>query len=72
MSANQLAEKKVEQAPVIEVKKDNVIGQKLTSVIFVCIAFVLLYLSLGTGNETMMWAGLGVTALSQVVMYLRF
>lgn len=72
MSANQLAEKRVEQAPVQEVKKDNMVSKKLSSVIFVCIAFVLLYLSLGTGSETMMWAGLGVTALSQVIMYLRF
>lgn len=70
---SELAQKKVEQAPATEVKKkDNVIGKKLASVIFVVISFVLLYLSLGTGNETMMWAGLGITALSQIVMYLRF
>lgn len=69
---SELAQKKVEQATVKEAKKDNVIGRKLFSVIFVAISFVLLYLSLGSGNESMMWAGLGFTALSQIVMFIRF
>lgn len=72
---SEVAQKKVEQSPAAEVKKtkaDNVIGRKLASVIFVMIAFVLVYFSLGTGSETMMWAGLGVVVLSQILMYMRF
>jgi len=72
MSVNEVAEKRIQETPVKEVKKDNVIGQKLFSVIFVAIAFVLLYLSLGSGSESFMWAGLGVITLSQIVMFFKF
>ena len=69
---SELAQKKVEQAPVTEVKKaDNVVQRKLVSIVFVAIAFVILYFAVSSGNETFMWAALGIMALSQVVMYMR-
>jgi len=68
---SELAQKKVEQAPAAEVKKANVIGQKLFSVILNAIAFVVLYFAVTSGSETFMWGALGFTVLAQVVLYIR-
>ena len=69
---SELAQKKIEQAPASEVKKaDNVTQKKLVSVIFVAICFVVLYFAISSGSETFMWGALGLTALSQVIMYMR-
>ena len=51
-------------------KQDNVVQKKLMSIILVWIAFVVLYFLLRTGNETMMWLGLGIMAVASGVLYL--
>lgn len=52
-------------------KNDNVVQKKLFSIILVWIAFVVLYLMLRTGNEMLMWAGLGIMAVSNAVLYMN-
>jgi len=51
-------------------KKDNVVQKKLFSIILVWIAFVILYFMLQSGNETMMWVGLAVMAVSNAFLYM--
>ena len=68
---SEVAQKKIEQAPVAEVKKKDVTGQKLFSVILNVIAFVVLYYAVGSGNETFMWGGLGFSVLALIVLYMR-
>jgi len=68
---SEVAQKKVDQAPAAEVKKANVIGQKLFSVILNAIAFVVLYFAVTSGSETFMWGALGFASLALIVLYMR-
>jgi len=69
---SEVAQKKVDQAPAAEVKKaNNVLAQKLFSVILNAIAFVVLYIAVGSGSETFMWGALGFASLALIVLYMR-
>ncbi|RKD23958.1 hypothetical protein BEP19_05930 [Ammoniphilus oxalaticus] len=73
MSMQEVVEKNYEE-PVKQVaqpKKDKVVQQKLGSVIFIWVSFVALYFAVSSGNETMMWGGLGLTVLASAMLYLR-
>jgi len=70
-----LAEKRVVEQPVQEVKKEtkpnNAIQIKLFSIITVWIAFVVGYFALSSGSETFMWAALGLIALTSGFLYMK-
>ncbi|RKD23956.1 hypothetical protein BEP19_05920 [Ammoniphilus oxalaticus] len=71
MSVQELAEKRLEEAPVKQVKKDKVVQQKLFSVIFIWIAFIALYFAVSSGSDAVMWGGLGLTVVAAAVLFLR-
>lgn len=52
-------------------KNDNVVQQKLFSIVLVWIAFVVLYLTIKSGNDMFMWLGLGFMAVANGVLYLK-
>lgn len=69
-----LAEKLVEQAPIEEVKQpkpSNPAKMKLVSIVSVWIAFVILYMAITSGNETFMWAALGLVGATSGFLYLK-
>lgn len=52
-------------------KKDRVLQMKLLSVIFVWIAFVILYLLLGAGDsagDTLTYVGLGIITVANIFL----
>lgn len=71
MSTAEVAKKSVEEAPVKEAKKDPVVQKKLYSIVLVWIAFVILYFAVSSGNETFMWAALGLMAITSGFLYLK-
>ncbi|RKD23960.1 hypothetical protein BEP19_05940 [Ammoniphilus oxalaticus] len=74
MGMQEVVEKTSERVSVQETaerKKDRVVQQKLMSVIFIWVAFVVLYLAVSSGSETFMWAGLGMTILASGLLYVR-
>ncbi|RKD23012.1 hypothetical protein BEP19_12335 [Ammoniphilus oxalaticus] len=73
MSTARVLEERIEETPVPvkEVKKDNVVQKKLLSIIFVWVAFAVLYLAVASGNDTFMWAGLGLLAATIGNLYVR-
>ena len=69
-----LAKKRDVEAPVKqskESKPNNVVQIKLFSIITVWIAFVVGYFALSSGNETFMWAALGLIAVTSGYLYMK-
>lgn len=50
---------------------DKVLRNKLLSVLFILIAFVVLYFALWANNDTITWVGLGVMGLAAVNLYIN-
>lgn len=51
--------------------KDKVVQKKLMSVGLLLVALVVLYMTIGTGNETYIWGGLGFMAVASAVLYMN-
>ncbi len=50
---------------------DKVLRNKLLSVLFILIAFVILYFALWSNSDAITWVGLGVMGLAAINLYIN-